>query len=119
MSLAHQHLSRRTVLKTGMVAGFGLSSVLAGVSGISAAVTSGVLIGGTRMDTLISALNNIGNPVCLAAANRLAALDPNSISFDLNLRRAGMDAGNARVLADALHETNGSSRPVLRSFSAS
>jgi hypothetical protein len=119
MPIEHQHLSRRMMLKTGMAIGFGLVPAVTVVSSIATADVNETSDGGTRMDALISALNNTGKPVCLAAAGRLAALDPNTKSFDLHVRRAGLDAEDARILADALRETDGFSGPVLRSFSAS
>ena len=119
MPMGRQYLSRRSVLKTGIAIGFGLVPALAGVSGIATAAANGSSGGVTRMGALISALRSIGNPVCLVSASRLAALDPNITSFDLHLRSAGLDAEDARILADALRETNEFSGPGLRSFSAS
>jgi hypothetical protein len=75
--------------------------------------------GETRMDALIAALNAIGTPDCVNSARRLEALKPDAASFDLHLRRAGLDAGDARLLAGAMRKTTASSGTVLRSFIAS
>jgi hypothetical protein len=119
MPIERSHLSRRAAIKTGMAIGFGLAPALAGVSGAAMAAGSDTSGGATRMDALIGALNSIGKPVCIAVAGRLAALGPKAASFDVHLRRAELDVEDARILAAALRETNGSSGPVLRSFSAS
>lgn len=119
MSIERQHPSRRAVLKIGMAKGFVLVPALAGGSGIVNAAGHDPSGAGTTMDALISVLNGIGKPGCVATARGLAALDPSTASFDLHLRGAGLEAGDALVLADTLHETSGSSGPALRSFSAS
>lgn len=119
MSLERQHLSRRRMLQAGLATGAGLLPALAGVSAVAKAAEHEASGGGTRVDALIAALNTIGKPDCVDAAIRLEALEPDTAGFDLHLRRAGLDAGDARVLAGAMRKTTASSGAVLRSFSAS
>lgn len=73
----------------------------------------------SRMDRLIAALTTIATPECLRVADRLLATGAGFPSFDLHLRRAGLDAQFAALLADAIRHTVAEAGPVLRSFSAS
>jgi hypothetical protein len=71
------------------------------------------------MNALITGLQSIGGPVCLAAADRLQSTMTPTTNFDLHLRRAGLDGRGAVILADAIREVATSTGAALRSFSAS
>lgn len=73
----------------------------------------------TKIDGLIAALESIATPRCLEAARELQDSDTNAESFDLHLRRAGLQAAHAVVLADAIRQLATGPGPQLRSFSAS
>lgn len=119
MSLDRQYLSRRRMLQAALATGAGLLPAFAGASAAAKAAGHETFGEGPRMDALIAVLHAIGKPDCVAAARRLEALEPNAAGFDLHLRRAGLDAGDARLLAGAMRKTTPSPGAVLRSFSAS
>ena len=101
-----------------MVAGFGLVA-FASAPGIATSAEYETSNRHLNMDALIDALRSIGKPICLDAAEKLQGLVENSGSFDLHLRRAGLDAEDAMLLAEAMREKPGSYNVTLRSFSAS
>lgn len=119
MSVEPQRLSRRTILQGGMVTGFGLLPAMTGMTDIATAAESEAASADMHMDALIAALQSIGGPVCLDGANKLKTASANSGGFNLHLRSAGMDAQDARILANAIHEMPRSTKHHLRSFSAS
>ena len=68
---------------------------------------------------LITALRSIGKPVCLVAADRLAASTGSLAGFDLHLRRAGLNEADARILTRGMLSSDVRNGPFLQSFSAS
>lgn len=119
VSVERQNLLRRTMLLSGMATGFGLLPALAGLTGIAKATESEAGSGDLNMDVLIAALQSIGGPVCLDAANKLETDSANSSGFNLHLRSAEMDVQDARTLANALQEMPDLATHHLMSFSAS
>lgn len=115
MSVEQQNQSRRTMLLAGMATGVGLLPALAGLTGIAKAAGSE----NRDMDVLIAALQSIGGPVCLDAANKLVTASASSSGFNLHLRSAEMDVQDARILANALQEMSELPTNPLMSFSAS
>ena len=69
------------------------------------------------MDDLISALDAIGTAACIDASCRLRASLLGATTFDLHLRDVSLGIQDAFSLAKAIQ--NISSKPKLRSFSAS
>jgi hypothetical protein len=112
-----RRMSRRTLMTT----------ALAGVCGL---VTSATVFSKTAQAAgkesdemppteLIKALRLIGKPNCLDAADRLAASTGSPAGFDLHLRRAGLNEGDARILANGMMNANAGNALFLKSFSAS
>lgn len=109
--------SRRRLLASMIAAGCGL---LAPVTGFSQIANTEQTKGAEMIPTeLIHALRSLGTPVCLDAANRLAAFAGAKTGFDLHLRHVGLDKANAQVLAGGLLHLGTATGPFLRSFSAS
>jgi len=117
MSVEQQNQSRRTMLLAGMATGVGLLPALAGLTGIAKA--AGSENRDRDMDVLIAALQSMGGPVCLGAANKLVTASASSSGFNLHLRSAEMDVQDARILANALQEMSELPTKPLMSFSAS
>ncbi|MFK8036130.1 MAG: hypothetical protein AB8B94_18505 [Hyphomicrobiales bacterium] len=112
-------IKRRSVLQAGMASGFCLLPTLVGATGSATATETETLNKDINVNKLIDALQSIGGPVCLDAANKLETVSADSSGFDLHLRSAGVDAHDARVLANAMQEMPISSTHHLKSFSAS
>lgn len=102
-----------------MATGFCLLPALAGVAGITVAAESETESGDVNLNALIDALQSIGGPVCLDAANKLETVSLTSGGFNLHLRNAEMDVQDAVILAQAMQDMPVSSTHYLRSFSAS
>jgi hypothetical protein len=68
---------------------------------------------------LINALRSIEKPVCLDAADRLAASTKSLVGFDLHLRGAGLNEADAQVLANEMLYVDADNGHFLKSFSAS
>jgi hypothetical protein len=95
----------------GLVASAGVFSEVA-----AAAKNESVAMSPTE---LINALRAIGKPVCLDAADSLAASTGSSAEFDLHLRRAELNEADTRILANGLLGSAADNGLFLRSFSAS
>lgn len=68
---------------------------------------------------LIDALTSIGKPVCIDVADKLTVSTGTNATFDLHLRRAGLNSADAQVLADAMLRSDTGHGLYLGSFSAS
>ena len=92
--------SRRTMMKTALAGACGL--VVAATSFSKAAQATENESTEMNPTELINALRLIGKPACLDAADRLAASTGSLAGFDLNLRNAGLNEADARVLAKGM-----------------
>ena len=109
--------SRRTMMITALAGGCGLVATATGFS--KTAQAAGNESAEMTPTELIDALRTIGKPVCLAAADRLAASTGSRAGFDLHLRRAGLNEADARVLANGMLHGDAGNALFLKSFSAS
>lgn len=110
MKFDQGHVSRRKILTT----------AFAGVCGVLATdVGAGIESAEMKLPELIKALRSIGTPVCMNAADVLAASVQTETGFDLHLRSAGLNEADAQVLADGLRRSDAGNGLFLRSFSAS
>lgn len=115
--LERQRVSRRRVLTTALV---GVCSLVPVATVFSRAASAAINESTTMNPThLINALRSIGKPVCMDAANRLATLTGTSAGFDLLLRRAELNAADAKVLANGMLRSDTGNEFFLESFSAS
>ena len=64
-------------------------------------------------------LSQIGNVVCLNAAERLEASRALKVEYDLHLRNADLGASDAEIIARGIHQNYLNSGPALRTFSMS
>ena len=111
----HARISRRLILRSCMASAI----AAAGIPNIAAAMTSSD--GNTRLELLdlIKTLNATEKDVCVSAASRLDALDSVASEFDLHLRHANLDEGDATKIAVAIRNLSPTHAPTVRSFSIS
>lgn len=110
MKFDQGHVSRRKILTT----------AIAGVCGVLATdVGAGIESAEMNLPELIKALRSIGTPVCMNAADVLAASVQTETGFDLHLRGAGLNEAEAQILAEGLRRSDVGNGLFLRSFSAS
>lgn len=119
MEQNNHHLSRRQVLRNGL-----LSSMVL-VTGVGVLFGNSISAAGYDVDLqmginiLTKALRSTGNAVCLNAAQRLEASRVSKMEYDLHLRNAGLGASDAEIIARAIRQIYLNKGPALRSFSMS
>ena len=112
-----QRTSRRTMMISALA---GVCGLVASATGFSkTAQAEGNESAEMPPTELIRALRSIGKPVCLDAADKLAASTGTLAGFDLHLRRAGLNVADARVLANGMMHADAGNALFLSSFSAS
>ncbi|MFK7997090.1 MAG: hypothetical protein AB8B87_23350 [Granulosicoccus sp.] len=116
MNCKEERLSRRSILKTAL----GGCTLIPGSSlFIGTVVAAGNEFSEMRPTQLINALRAIGKPVCIDAANTLMKMVNAGSAYNLHLRNADLNDADARMLADAMLQTNTDNHQLLASFSAS
>lgn len=117
LRIERRRVARRRLLTTAVT---GVCGLLVGAT-VFPKTAAAAGFGNAEMNSpeLINALRSIGKPVCMDAADRLAASAGTKTGFDLHLRGAGLNEADARVLADGMLRSDAGDGPVLRSFSAS
>lgn len=109
-------MSRRNILKTSLA---GVSSLVPAIALLPQTAEATNQRAEMNPPELIRALRIVGKPVCVKAADKIAAsLDTNS-EFDLHLRSAGLVKADARILASGIKHSNTKNVLLLKSFSAS
>ncbi|MFT4708249.1 MAG: hypothetical protein ACJAXK_001756 [Yoonia sp.] len=110
MKFEQRQLSRRRTLTTTLAVFCGL---------FAADVCAGNESTEMNVIELINALRSVGTPVCVNAADALAASVETGTGFDLHLRSAGLNEAAAQILAHGMRRSDVGNGRFLRSFSAS
>lgn len=111
--------SKRLLIKRGLLAVFGLTHLLPVFYQNTIAKENSIEYSMKSLNTLIETLKSINHPVCLQAANTLAALKSGDQSYDLHLRRADLNKQDVNFISEAIGLTHANSGPSLQSFSMS
>ncbi len=119
MDQSNYHISRRQVLRNGLLGGMVLFTGVGFPSGNHISAAGHDVDSQKGITVMISALRSTGNAVCLAAAQRLEAFRASKVEYDLHLRNADLGASDAEIIARAIREISKNNGPALRSFSMS
>jgi len=108
-------ISRRQILQGGAATAVAVSCIANMANALSPPDRTDVM----KLNDLIEALRMTEKEVCLTAANQLANRASAPTEFDLHLRRAGLDEGDAVSIAGALNNLSRTGGPTICSFSVS